>query len=175
MSNHEALREAAAAKDWPMVEIVRVDLAELLAAFDALRTSATVKRGTKEYPAEFSAAYDAMKESGARWREGSTPAAAFRQWQARIKAGADAEQILEGARRYGAYIKATAGEPKMAQTFFGPGEHYTPEWAIPRATVAPRPQRAQQQSLASEEAMRRLDGMPAFDPNVIDMEISHGR
>lgn len=34
--------------------------------------------------------------------------------------------------------------------------------------------RQQQQALSSEEALRRLDGIPAFDPNTIDMEQSHG-
>jgi hypothetical protein len=115
------------------VEIKAIELAELLAAYDALRSGGSAKRGKKEYPAEFLAAYDAMKEAGGKWREGSTLAAAFKQWQARLKAGADPEQIVEGVRRYGAYIAATAGEPKMAQTFFGPGEHYTAEWAIARS------------------------------------------
>lgn len=156
-----------------------LDLAELLAAYDALRAGTTVKRGKKEYPVEFSAAYDAMKEAGAKWREGSTLAATYDQWKKRIKAGADPEQMLEGARRYGAYIKATAGEPKMAQTFFGPGEHYSADWSLPTARTANRifpgrPSRQDQQQLANEEALRRLDGIPAFDPTIIDMEASNG-
>jgi len=152
------------------ITVPLIDLAELLAAYDALVACATVKRGKKEYPAEFSAAYDAMKDYGARWREGSTPAAAFKQWQARIKAGADPAQILEGVRRYSAYIAATSGEPKMAQTFFGPGEHYTAEWAARAPRLARYQDRAQTVVDTNQEALRRLAGIPTFDPNVIDME-----
>lgn len=155
------------------IRISRIDLAELLAAYDALKASTTVKRGKKEYPAEFSAAYDAMRDAGARWREGSTPAAAFKQWQARIKAGADPEQVLMGTQRYAAYVKATGSEVKMAQTFFGPGEHYTAEWAIARAVgirvgyVQPI---ADAKAQASAEAKRRLlGGRPDDDGRTIDM------
>lgn len=156
------------------IEVMMLDLAELLAAYDALKAGGTVKRGKKEYPAEFSAAYDAMHDAGARWREGSTPAAAFKQWQARIKAGADAEQILIGTQRYAAYVKATGSEVKMAQTFFGPGEHYTAEWAVQRA-IAPRrqmPDRRQQllnmQDEANAEALRMLGVQTADDGRTVD-------
>ncbi len=186
MTDHMELRNACAAGN-AIIEVEAICVMELLAAYDAMKASATVKRGSKEYPAEFLAAYDAMKEAGTKWREGSTLAAAFKQWHARIKAGADPEQVLEGARRYGAYIVATAGEPKMAQTFFGPGEHYTAQWATPvRAGWQPssinqgRLSRLEQQSLANAEALRRLDGMPPVDLsvqadlNIIDMEDLHG-
>lgn len=178
-TDHMELRTATAERIFTpsqeMIRVSRIDLAELLAAYDALRAGATVKRGKKEYPAEFSAAYDAMKDMGTKWREGSPLAASYDQWKKRVKAGADPEQILEGVRRYAAYIIATESPAKMAQTFFGPGEHYTAAWEVPRA--APRralPDRRTQQELASQEALARLDGMPLFDPNVIEMEAPHG-
>lgn len=177
MSNHEALRAAVAraaelsgAGAISGIPVNPMDLAELLAEFDALRAGGKQKRGKGEYPAEFLEAYDAVKAAGSKWREGSTLAAAFKQWQARMKAGADAEQVLEGTRRYGLYLKATCGEPKMAQTFFGPGEHYTAEWLVPRQEVrralpdrrgAPTADDARR--AASEEAKRRLRGIPADD------------
>lgn len=167
-TDHMDLRTRLAAYvalDADLVPVPRIDLAELLAAYDALKVGATVKRGKKEYPADFSAAYDAMKDAGAKWREGSTPTAAYDQWKKRLKSGADPEQMLEGARRYGAYIAATASEPKMAQTFFGPGEYYTAEWAISRTAIRRMlTDRRDPQVLddarrqASEEAKRRLRG-----------------
>lgn len=176
-TDHIELRSDLAHAITVRSETVRVScllFSELLAAYDALLAGATAKRGKKEYPADFLAAYDAMKEGGARWREGSTPAAAFKQWQARIKAGADAEQILEGVRRYSAYIAATAGEPKMAQTFFGPGEHYTAEWATRAPRLERYRDRAQTVVDTNSEALRRLDGIPPLDLNTIDMETVNG-
>ena len=178
-TDHMELRRAAefmpGTIEFGSIVISRIALAELLAAYDALLAGAVSKRGKGEYPAEFLEAYDAMKAAGVKWREGSTPAAAFKQWQARIKAGADAEQVLAGTMRYAAYMKATGAEVKMAQTFFGLGEHYTAEWAVTRAE--PRrtlPDRRTQQQMASDEALARLAGVLLFDPNVIDMETSHG-
>ena len=176
-TDHIELREAVTKANegqWEYCfDIKTIDLAELLAAYDALKAGATVKRGKKEYPAEFSAAYDAMRDAGARWREGSTPAAAYKQWQARIKAGADPEQVLMGTQRYAAYVKATASEVKMAQTFFGPGEHYTAEWATARAVgirVGYAQPIADAKAQASAEAKRRLlGGRPDDDGRTIDM------
>lgn len=125
-----ALCDAAPLKT-STVTVNVLDLLEVLNDLHQMRLASTVKRGKAEYPPAFLAAYDAMKEHGARWREGSTPAAAYKQWAARIKAGADPELILSGTVRYALYVKATGAEVKMAQTFFGPGEHYTPEWALP--------------------------------------------
>lgn len=178
-STGSALRDI---QRFPSVTVTRLAIAELLAAYDALVSGgATVKRGKKEYPAEFSAAYDAMKDYGAKWREGSTPAAAYDQWKKRIKAGASGEQMLAGAQRYAAYIKATAGEPKMAQTFFGPGEHYTAEWVIGKLEArwpfpassqgrAPFAQQADAKAQASAEAKRRLMGDRPDDGMTFDME-----
>jgi hypothetical protein len=59
--------------------------------------------------------------------------------------------MLEGAERYAAYVIAERTEPqfvKMAQTFFGPGEHFKAEWQSSR--------RGHQS--ANDEAKRRLFG-----------------
>lgn len=81
----------------------------------------------KEYPPDFLRAYDAMK-----WRAGSTKAAAYTQWQARMKAGASALEMMHGARQYASYCAATGCEVKMAQTFFGRGEHFSADWTVRR-------------------------------------------
>lgn len=170
MDNHKALRAAILGTE-DRVIIARMDLAELLQELDVLRAGGTAKRGKKEYPPEFLEAYDAMKAAGTRWRDGSTPAAAFKQWQARIKAGAAPELVLAGALRYAAYCKATGCEVKMAQTFFGPGEYYTAEYVMPRADLArrtgplerrQRPTAEERRAQANAEAAAILDGVPMF-------------
>ena len=98
----------------------------ILDELDALRAAAKPIKASA-YPPEFVAAYDA----GRKWRAGSTPAAAFKAWKARITAGADPDAIIAGTKAYAAYCLATGSEKKMAQTFFGPGDHYTADWTIP--------------------------------------------
>lgn len=67
-------------------------------------------------------------------RPGNSRADALKAWQARIKAGADPQAMLDGVRRYADYCVVAQVEPryvKQAATFFGPGEHYLAEWKAP--------------------------------------------
>lgn len=55
-------------------------------------------------------------------------------WAARIRAGVDPDLLVEGVRRYAAYVTAERIEPrhvKMAATFFGPDEHYLSDYTVP--------------------------------------------
>lgn len=151
-----------------------IDLLEVLNDLDQLRKAGATKRGKAEYPATFLAAYDAMKDYGASWRAGTTPAAAFKAWSARVKAGADPEQVLAGTVRYALYIKATGSEVKMAQTFFGPGEHYSADWSLPTARTQNRifpgrPQLADVNHANTQEALRLL-GQPMFGDDGMTIE-----
>lgn len=150
MDNHKALR-AAVNGTQDTVQINRLDLAELLQEYDCLVAAGTTKRGKKEYPLDFLEAYDAMKNAGVRWRDGSTPAAAFTQWKARLKAGHLPAAIIAGAHRYAAWCKATRAEQVlMAQTFFGPQERFTSEYIVPRSDVARRSVQGTRQSPPQE-------------------------
>lgn len=177
MNAYDKLYAAEAQAVGRFVTVERKDLCELMADLSQLRAVAPVKRGKAEYPVAFLAAYDAMKDHGARWREGSTPAAAYKQWAARMKAGADAEQVLAGTVRYALYLKATASEPKMAQTFFGQGEHYTAEWTLPSRLllndvgrlVLSRASAADQNRANNAEALRIL-GQPMFPDDGMTIE-----
>lgn len=109
------------------VVIGRADLAELLAEFDSMRATAP----TSKYTVEFEEAW-ALYPS----RPGASKAATFKAWKARLKSGATAMQMIEGAAAYAAYCKAERTEPqfiKQAATFFGPGEHYAADWKPRRA------------------------------------------
>lgn len=172
MDNHKNLR-AAVTGTLSRIQVERLDLMELLQEYDCLRAAAVTKRGKKEYPPEFLEAYDAMKNAGARWRDGSTPAAAFAAWKARIKDGAKPEDMVAGAHRYAAWCKATSAEQVlMAQTFFGPQERFMAEYAVPRSDIVRRtgpmerrdkPTLEQRRQEANAEAARILDGQPMFN------------
>jgi hypothetical protein len=65
-------------------------------------------------------------------RPGISRPSALRAWKARIKAGANPAQMLDGVRRYAAFCRTTGVEPrfvKAPETFFGPGEHYLADWS----------------------------------------------
>lgn len=159
-------------RDSGNVEVSGIELAELLAAYDALAHPAAPKG---KYSAEFEEAWAEYPT-----RPGNSKAAAWKAWTARLKAKVPPETLVEGVRRYAAYCKAKGTEPeyvKMASTFFGPAEHYAADWTVPRA-AEPRRQagdrREQKKADSNAEALRILDGIPAYGGDVIEMEDCHG-
>lgn len=131
MSAYEALHAAVEAPGGSLIPVSRIDLAEVLAELTALRGSLLAPVDKSKYPAEFEEAW-ALYPS----RPGASKAATFKAWKARLKSGATAMQMIEGAAAYAAYCKAERTEPqfiKQAATFFGPGEHYAADWKPRRA------------------------------------------
>lgn len=59
---------------------------------------------------------------------GSSKPDARKAWVARVKSGVSGEEMLEGVKKYAAYIRSIGKEHtryvKQAATFFGPGEHW---------------------------------------------------
>lgn len=99
------------------------------------------KEGNK-YPAAFEAVWQEYPR-----RPGANKAGTFKAFTARIKANAKLEDMIEGMRRYAAYLEAMGTEPqyiKQPETFFGPAEHYLSDWTPPRST--PRGNRQDQRS-----------------------------
>ena len=106
--------------------VATLDLAEVLAELAAVRHAGGTATPSK-YTAEFEEAWALYPA-----RPGASKAATFKAWKARLKAGATALQMIEGAAAYAAYCKAERTEPqfiKQAATFFGPGEFYAADWA----------------------------------------------
>ncbi|WP_353233351.1 DUF1376 domain-containing protein [Diaphorobacter ruginosibacter] len=94
------------------------------------------RSGKSAYSAEFEAAWSAYPD-----RPNHSKQEAWKAWNARIRAGVPASQILEGVKRYAAYIKASQKDPqfvKHAATFFGPSEHYLSDWTAPSSNRASR-------------------------------------
>jgi len=77
---------------------------------------------------EFEAAWTAYPN-----RPGASKAGSLKAWNARIKAGASAAEMLAGVERYAAFCKASGTEPqfiKQPTTFFGPDEHFRSDWTF---------------------------------------------
>ncbi len=96
----------------------------------------TAKQG---YLPDFETAWQAYPK-----RAGGNPkASAFKAWKARLKEGVKPDDMLEGVKRYAAYVRATgnAGTQyvKQAVTFFGPDRHFEESWLAPSAPGGGRP------------------------------------
>lgn len=108
------------------VPVKLLDLAELLAAYDALVAAGSKPKKATGYSAEFEAAWSEYPT-----RPGNSKAAAYKAWKARLTAGATVLEMIEGTRKYAIYCKVEGTEPqyvKQAATFYGPGEHFSADW-----------------------------------------------
>lgn len=80
---------------------------------------------------------------------GNSKVAARKAWQARLKAGIDADDMVAGVQRYAAYCQATERTGtqfvQQAATFFGPDLHFENDFDIP-------PQAAGRKSTADRNA-----------------------
>lgn len=68
---------------------------------------------------------------------GNSKSAALKAWDARVREGVAPHDMLEGLKRYAAFVSQTgkAGTEfvKQAKTFFGPDRHFEDAWLIPVA------------------------------------------
>ncbi|WP_416371405.1 hypothetical protein [Yersinia kristensenii] len=88
------------------------------------------KNKRHEYPPEFEAAWLIYpRRPGSPDKHG-----ALKAWNARLRDGVAADVMLEGVRRYAAFVKATGKTGtefiKQAKTFFGPSKHFDDEWQV---------------------------------------------
>lgn len=166
MSNHEALRaavarvEAAGPGVLAGITVSPMDLAELLAEFDALRAT-PAKSAKGAYSPEFESAWSDYPT-----RPGNSKAAAYKAWQIRIKAGASVEEMLAGTAKYAAYCKAMKTEPgfiKQAATFYGPGEHFEADWTVPRNVATEKFSDRMQETNDQRTARRNRWGLDGLD------------
>ncbi|MCZ6084090.1 helix-turn-helix domain-containing protein [Escherichia coli] len=95
--------------------------------------SAPARSARQEYSPEFEQAWLAYpKRAG-----GNSKSAAFKAWKARLREGIKPETMLDGVRRYAAWVRATGNTGtqfvKQAATFFGPDRHFEDFWQQPAA------------------------------------------
>lgn len=99
--------------------------------------SAPARAAKQDYSPEFETAWQNYpKRAG-----GNSKAAAFKAWQARLRQGVKPQTMLDGVKRYAAYVRTTgsAGTQfvKQAATFFGPDRHFDEDWTLPASTSSP--------------------------------------
>lgn len=75
-------------------------------------------------------------------RAGGNPkGTAFKHWKARLAEGTTPQVMLDGVRRYAAFIRATGKlgteYVKQAATFFGTDCHFEEAWTLPAVSSAP--------------------------------------
>lgn len=95
--------------------------------------SAPARSSRQEYSPEFEQAWQEYpKRAG-----GNSKSAAFKAWKARIREGIKPETMLDGVKRYAAWVRATGNTGtqfvKQAATFFGPDRHFEDFWQQPAA------------------------------------------
>lgn len=79
-----------------------------------------------EYSDEFENAWASYPK-----RPGASKKAAYKAWNARLKAGHTVDTMTAGIARYAIYVKAMKTEPnyiKQPETFLGPSEHFLADW-----------------------------------------------
>ncbi|KZP56363.1 hypothetical protein [Enterobacter hormaechei] len=87
-------------------------------------------KSSTDYSPAFEEAWQAYpKRSG-----GNNKLSAFKAWNARIKQGVKPETMLEGVKRYSAFMasegKIGTSFVKQAATFFGPDKHFDEPWLV---------------------------------------------
>lgn len=85
-----------------------------------------------QYSPEFEASWTAYPT-----RPGDSKQSAFKQWQARLKAGATAEEMAAGIVAYASYVETNRTEPrfiKHAATFLGQDMHFRNDWSVAAST-----------------------------------------
>lgn len=148
-----------------------LDLAELLAAYDALVSAGTKPKKASEYSQEFEEAWQQYPK-----RPSNNKMAAYKQWKTRLKEGCSAEDMIGGTVNYAAQCRSTGKDGtefvKQASTFYGPCRYFADDHTISRGLVdrrANQPALQDMRAAASEEAKRRLRGLPPDDGMTIDM------
>ncbi|EOP1327043.1 DNA-binding protein [Escherichia coli] len=93
--------------------------------------SAPARSARQEYSPEFEQAWQEYpKRAG-----GNSKSAAFKAWKARIREGVTPETMLNGVKRYAAWVRVSGNIGtqfvKQASTFFGPDRHFDESWQQP--------------------------------------------
>lgn len=105
---------------------------------------------------------------------GNSKMAARKAWNARIKAGVDPDDMIDGVRRYAAYCAATqrAGTQyvRQAATFFGPDLHFEDDFDVPPdgATGGNKSDRHAAWNARMNEVISQATGAP---PQIKDMGV----
>jgi hypothetical protein len=110
---------------------VREELNRRSSISTEITTETTAEKEKNTYAAEFETAWMSYPD-----RPGKNKVASYKAWNARLKSGCTAEEMLHGVSSYAAYCTATQTDPgyiKQPATFFGPDMHFRSDWRAPAA------------------------------------------
>ena len=83
---------------------------------------------------DYSPAFEETWQAYPKRSGGNNKLSAFKAWNARIKQGVKPETMLEGVKRYAAFMasegKIGTSFVKQAATFFGPDKHFDEPWLV---------------------------------------------
>lgn len=103
----------------------------------SLGTSADAAMPTRSVKQDYSPEFETAWQAYPKRAGGNPKPSAFKAWKARLREGVTPENLLEGVKRYAAYVRATGSTGtqfvKQAATFFGPDRHFEESWLAPPA------------------------------------------
>ena len=102
---------------------------------NSIQQGQSATKPKSEYSPEFEVAWQAYPK-----RAGGNPKkSAFKAWRARLGDGVDPQAMIDGVKRYAAFVVATnklgTEYVKQAATFFGPDMHFNESWQAPIAST----------------------------------------
>ena len=97
------------------------------------------RNAKQDYSVEFEQAWSAYpKRAGSNNKQ-----SAWKAWNARIREGVSAAEMIAGVQRYAGFVLATGNTGtqfvKQASTFFGPDRHFEESWDAPTAKANQTP------------------------------------
>ena len=100
----------------------------------SLGASAEADTPKVKYSTDYSPAFEEAWQAYPKRSGGNNKLSAFKAWNARIKQGVKPETMLEGVKRYAAFMasegKIGTSFVKQAATFFGPDKHFDEAWLV---------------------------------------------
>jgi hypothetical protein len=113
-------------------------------------------KSSTDYSPAFEEAWQAYpKRSG-----GNNKLSAFKAWNARIKQGVKPETMLEGVKRYAAFMasegKIGTSFVKQAATFFGPDKHFDEPWLVETRKTKSLPDKTSPATSGTQSLMTAL-------------------
>lgn len=122
------------------------------------------------YTSEFEQAWSEYPD-----RPGVNKKESFKAWNARLKTGVSADDMIDGVIKYAAFVKAMKTDPqyvKQPATFFGPDEHFKSDWTA-QARASPKPYESEKDR-SRREAAEKLTGRSHDKRNpIIDITPGH--
>lgn len=92
--------------------------------------------------APYSEAFEMAWKAYPKRHGGNSKKAAWKAWTARLRQKVSEQDLIEGVKRYAAYVRAEGMEGTrfvmQAATFFGPGEHWSEPWEVDAPLASPQ-------------------------------------